>query len=67
MRMQDHLPEWLVSYQRSWLTNDLMAGATTWALLVPLSLSIAAIAGVAPVVGLYSLPLALVGYAIFGG
>lgn len=67
MRMQDHLPEWLVSYQRSWLTNDLVAGATTWALLVPLSLSIAAIAGVAPVVGLYSLPLALVGYAVFGG
>jgi len=61
------LPDWVTGYQRSWLKSDIAAGAATWAVLVPIALSIAAIAGVYPVVGLYTLPLALVGYAIFGG
>jgi sulfate permease, SulP family len=67
MRWRDALPEWALDYQRSWLTRDVAAGAATWAVLVPLSLSIAAIAGLDPVVGLYTFPLALVGYALFGG
>jgi SulP family sulfate permease len=67
MRWRNAVPAWVTDYQRSWLTKDLLAGVATWAVLVPLSLSIAAIAGVAPVVGLYALPLALVGYAMFGG
>ena len=67
MPWRSAVPVWVTDYQRSWLTKDLVAGVATWAVLVPLSLSIAAIAGVAPVVGLYALPLALVGYAIFGG
>ena len=54
-------------FKSNFLAADLAAGAATWAVLVPLGLSIAAIAGVEPVVGLYALPLALVGYAIFGG
>ena len=67
MRWRDAVPEWAADYQRSWLARDAAAGAATWAVLVPLSLSIAAIAGVDPVVGLYTFPMALVGYAIFGG
>lgn len=67
MRWREALPEWLIAYRRSWLPSDLAAGAATWAVLVPLSLSIAVIAGVEPVVGLYTFPLALVGYAMFGG
>jgi MFS superfamily sulfate permease-like transporter len=67
MPWRDAVPEWLADYRRSWLPSDVAAGAATWAVLVPLSLSIAAIAGVDPVVGLYTFPLALVGYAIFGG
>lgn len=67
MPWRDAFPKWIADYQRSWLPNDVAAGAATWAVLVPLSLSIAAIAGVDPVVGLYTFPLALVGYAIFGG
>jgi high affinity sulfate transporter 1 len=35
--------------------------------LVPLALAYAEIAGVDPVVGLYTVPLALLGYAVFGG
>ena len=67
MRWRRAIPDWMTDYQQSWLTSDIGAGAATWAVLVPLSLSIAAIAGVDPVVGLYTFPLALVGYAIFGG
>jgi MFS superfamily sulfate permease-like transporter len=61
------LPDWLRSYERAWLRADLLAGLAAWAVLVPLALSIAAIAGVDPVVGLYGIPLALAGYAFFGG
>jgi high affinity sulfate transporter 1 len=58
---------WLPEYQRSWIRGDLIAGATIWAVLVPLALAYAEIAGVYPVVGLYTVPLALLGYAVFGG
>ena len=58
---------WLPEYQRSWLPGDLIAGATVWAVLVPLALAYAGIVGVDPVVGLYALPLALLAYAVFGG
>jgi MFS superfamily sulfate permease-like transporter len=65
---RDHLlPDWLRAYERSWLKADLLAGLAAWAVLVPLALSIAAIAGVDPVVGLYGIPLALAGYAFVGG
>ena len=66
MGWRNAAPAWATDYQRSWLRKDLGAGVATWAVLVPLGLSIAAIAGVAPVVGLYALPLALLGYAMFG-
>ena len=59
--------EWLPAYQRSWLPGDLIAGATVWAVLVPLGLAYAGIAGVNPIVGLYTLPMALLAYAVFGG
>jgi len=58
---------WLPAYQRSWLRRDLIAGATVWAVLVPTALAYAGLVGVDPVVGLYTVPLALLAYAIFGG
>lgn len=66
--MRNGLPitEWLPKYRRSWLRGDLIAGATIWAVLVPLALAYAEILGVDPVVGLYTVPLALLGYAVFG-
>lgn len=67
MRWRAALPKWIADYQGAWLASDVAAGAAAWAVLVPLGLSIGAIAGVEPVVGLYALPLALLGYAIFGG
>ena len=59
--------KWLPEYQGAWFGRDLMAGASVWAVLVPLALAYAEIVGVAPVVGLYTIPLALLAYAVFGG
>lgn len=58
---------WLGSYQRTWLRTDLLAGASVWAVLIPSALAYAGIVGVDPIVGLYTVPLALFGYAVFGG
>lgn len=56
----------LAGYRRSWLTSDVVAGLTVWAVLVPEALAYATIAGVSPVVGLYAAVPALVLYAAFG-
>lgn len=45
----------------------MVAGATIWAVLVPLAMACAVLVGVDPVYGLYTLPMALLGYAVFGG
>lgn len=58
---------WLPEYRRAWLAGDLVAGAAGWAVLVPLALAYSGLLGVDPVVGLYTLPLSLAAYAIFGG
>ncbi len=54
------------TYERRWLWADLFAGVTIFAMLVPQGIAYAQLAGVAPVVGLYTAIGALVGYAIFG-
>jgi sulfate permease, SulP family len=46
--------------------DDLVAGLTVWAILVPEALAYATIAGVSPVVGLYAAPGALILYAALG-
>jgi sulfate permease, SulP family len=60
------LPAWLRGYQRPWLTRDLIAGLTLWALVVPEAMAYASIAGVPPQFGLYSVPLAVLAYAWLG-
>jgi high affinity sulfate transporter 1 len=57
---------WLRDYQAAWLRRDLVAGVTVWAVMVPTALAYTGIAGVHPVVGLYTVPLALLAYAVFG-
>ncbi|MGB6375860.1 MAG: sulfate permease [Syntrophobacteria bacterium] len=57
---------WLPSYKRAWLRTDIMAGLAVWAMTVPQALAYAGIAGVPPVYGLYTVPLAMVAYAFFG-
>ncbi len=67
MRTSMPILEWLPAYQRAWLPGDLAAGAAVWAVLVPLALAYSGLLGVDPVVGLYTLPLSLLAYAMFGG
>ncbi len=57
---------WLPYYERTWLRADLMAGLAVWAMTVPQALGYAGIAGVPPIYGLYTVPLAMIAYAIFG-
>ncbi|TQM61847.1 SulP family inorganic anion transporter [Humibacillus xanthopallidus] len=63
-------PRWLApsfgGYRRTWLTGDLLAGLTVWAVLVPESLAYATIAGVSPVVGLYAAVPSLILYPLLG-
>jgi high affinity sulfate transporter 1 len=56
----------LSSYQRSWLSKDLVAGLVLTALLVPQGMAYAELAGLPAITGLYTSILCLVAYAIFG-
>ena len=56
----------LASYQRSWLTPDLVAGVTVWAILVPQGLGYAALAGMPTVFGLYAALGAMLLYWLWG-
>src|SRR4051812_1534825 len=60
------IPSWLRRYDRGWLPADATAGLTIWALMVPQAMAYAGIAGVPVQNGLYVMPLAVVGYALFG-
>ncbi|MEX1263293.1 MAG: SulP family inorganic anion transporter [Actinomycetota bacterium] len=56
----------LDGYRRSWLGRDLVAGSLIAAVAIPLSMGMAEVAGLPPVVGLYSCVLPLVAYALLG-
>ena len=60
------IPTWLRRYDRQSLPADAIAGVTIWALMVPQAMAYAGIAGVPVQNGLYVMPLAVVGYALFG-
>ena len=57
---------WLPAYQRGWLRTDLIAGLAVWAMTIPQALAYAGIAGVPAQYALYTVPLAMIAYAIFG-
>jgi high affinity sulfate transporter 1 len=56
----------LRSYQRGWLTNDVVAGLVLTTLLVPQGMAYAELAGLPAITGLYTSVLCLIGYAVFG-
>jgi len=58
--------QWLPKYQFSWLRADVISGLTVWAVMVPEAMAYSGIAGVPPLVGLYTVPIPLIIYAIFG-
>jgi len=66
MQIRPAIAEWLPNYKLTWLRADLIAGAAVWAVLIPTALAYAGLVGVDPIVGLYSVPAALLAYAIFG-
>jgi high affinity sulfate transporter 1 len=57
---------WLPKYERAWLRADLIAGLAVWAMTIPQAMAYASIAGVPAVYALYTVPLAMIAYAIFG-
>ena len=57
---------WLPRYERSDLGPDLVAGLTTWGVMVPVALAYATLAGLPPEYGLITAFAALAAYAIFG-
>ena len=57
---------WLPRYQLAWLRADIIAGLTVWAVMVPEAMAYAGIAGVPALVGLYTVPVPLIAYALFG-
>jgi high affinity sulfate transporter 1 len=67
-RIARYLPivSWMPRYDRTWLPLDVIAGLTVWALVVPESMAYAGIAGVPVQYGLYAVPLAVLGYLVFG-
>ncbi len=55
----------LSNYNRAWLRNDLIAGLSVWALMVPTSLGYATISGVPVQYGLYAAAVGLIAFALF--
>jgi high affinity sulfate transporter 1 len=54
------------TYQRAWLSSDLVAGLVLASLLVPQGMAYAELAGLPAITGLYTSILCLVAYAVFG-
>ena len=56
----------LRTYDRSWLSKDLVAGLILSALLIPQGMAYAELAGLPAITGLYTTVICLLAYAIFG-
>ncbi len=56
---------WLPQYERSWLKDDVIAGLSVWALMVPTSLGYAALSGVPVQNGLYAAAAGMIVFALF--
>jgi high affinity sulfate transporter 1 len=56
----------LRTYDRSWLSKDLVAGLVLSALLIPQGMAYAELAGLPAITGLYTTVVCLLAYAIFG-
>jgi high affinity sulfate transporter 1 len=56
----------LKGYDRRWLTADVLAGVSVAAIALPVGLAYADLAGVPPIVGIYSAIFPLLAYALFG-
>jgi high affinity sulfate transporter 1 len=66
-RLEKYIPliGWLTTYQRAWLRDDLVSGVVVGAIMVPVAMAYAQMAGVPPQQGLYSAIIGMAVYAIF--
>ncbi|HLG81465.1 MAG TPA: SulP family inorganic anion transporter [Bradyrhizobium sp.] len=64
--MSERNSHWLRGYQRTWLGPDVIAGLTAAAVVLPMAMAYAAIAGLPLQVGLYTALVPMVAYALIG-
>ncbi len=60
------ITDWLPRYRGEWLRLDLIAGATTAAVVIPKAMAYATVAGLPVEVGLYTVLVPMIVYAFFG-
>jgi high affinity sulfate transporter 1 len=60
------IPPWLRSYDRGWLSADVVAGVVIWSVVTPQAVAYAQIAGLPPEAGLMAAPVAMAAYAFLG-
>jgi MFS superfamily sulfate permease-like transporter len=60
------MDNWIASYRKEWLQPDVIAGLTTAAVVIPIAMAHATIAGLPVQVGLYTAFLPMVIYAVLG-
>jgi sulfate permease, SulP family len=60
------IPDWLIKYRKEWLRPDVIAGMTAAAVVIPKALAYAPIAGLPVQVGLYTVFLPMLIYALLG-
>jgi SulP family sulfate permease len=60
------IPHWLANYRPDWLRGDVVAGLTAAAVVIPKALAYATIAGLPVQVGLYTVLVPMVIYAVLG-
>ena len=60
------ITEWLPHYPRAFLGKDIASGITSWAVMVPVAMAYAELAGVPAGVGLVTATAGLTAYAILG-
>ena len=66
-RLEKYVPliGWITTYQRAWLRDDLVSGVVVGAIMIPVAMAYAQMAGVPPQQGLYSAILGMAVYAVF--
>src|SRR5215475_5037771 len=60
------MPGWLIGYRKQWLRPDVLAGLTSAAVVIPMAMAYATIAGLPVQVGLYTALLPTIIYAVLG-
>ena len=60
------ITDWLVAYRKEWLRPDVIAGATTAAVVIPKAMAYATVAGLPVEVGLYTVFVPMIAYAFVG-